>query len=301
MRMKSRKEKLLDGLDLARAVGAEIGPLHNPLVSKLSGHVIYIDRADTESLRQHYANDPAVNTKDICVDAVWGVHTLAESIEIYFSKSGGAPQALDYVVASHVIEHVPDLVSWLQEIRSILKSDGEVRLAVPDRRFTFDYLRRPSNLSDVMTAYASKARIPTTHCLLDFCLNVIPVDSVAAWQGTLDTTSLKRGHTLEGALSIARDALENGTYHDVHCWVFTPTSFAALFAELSRLGLIDFACGDFYDTQVNDIEFIVNMRVCDNAFERTNSWHHMSELLQGKTSARAATRPNTREAELALE
>lgn len=281
--MTNRREKLLAGIDLANSIGAEIGPLHNPVVSKKLGQVIYVDHCDAEQLRQHYANDKDVDPNAICVDAVWGAQTLLQGVQAYFARMDTPTQALDYVVASHVIEHVPDLVTWLQEIRSVLKAEGKVRLAVPDKRYTFDYLRRTTNLTDVVAAFASKARIPTTHCLLDFCLNEVPVDCVAAWQGTLDIASLKKAHTVEGALHVARDALQNGTYHDVHCWVFTPVSFAALFAEMSRQGLVDFACTDFYDTQVNEIEFIVNMTVCDNAFERTQSWQHMSALARRKT------------------
>lgn len=278
--MTNRRDKLLAGIDLANSIGAEIGPLHNPVVSKKQGQVIYVDHCDAEQLRQHYANDKDVDPNAICVDAVWGAQTLLQGVQAYFARMGTPPQGLDYVVASHVIEHVPDLVTWLQEIRSVLKADGKVRLAVPDKRYTFDYLRRTTNLTDVMAAFATKARIPTTHCLLDFCLNEVPIDCVAAWQGTLDIASLKKAHTIEGALHVARDALQNGTYHDVHCWVFTPASFAALFAEMSRQGLVDFACTDFYDTQVNEIEFIVNMQVSDNAFERTQSWQQMTHMVE---------------------
>lgn len=286
--MKTRQEKLLDGLDLLTLVGAEIGPLHKPLVSKESGHVIYVDHCDAEQLRAHYANDKGVNVEAIAVDAIWGAHTLQEAIASYFEGRGSKTQALDYVVASHVIEHVPDLVTWLQEIRSVLKSTGQVRLAVPDKRYTFDYLRRTTDLTDVMVAYVSKARIPNTQCLLDFCLNEVPIDTVSAWQGTVDTASLKKAHTLQGALSVARDALQNGTYHDVHCWVFTPASFAELFLELSRNGLVDFACIDFYDTLTNDSEFIVNLRICDDALEREISWKRMASLAQATPAAQAS-------------
>ena len=54
--MKTRKEKLLGGMALSRLVSAEIGPLHNPLVAKSEGHVIYVDHTDAESLRKKYAN-----------------------------------------------------------------------------------------------------------------------------------------------------------------------------------------------------------------------------------------------------
>lgn len=298
--MKLRKEKLLDGLDLATCVGAEIGPLNRPLVSKSVGHVIYIDHGDTQQLREKYADDKNVNVNDICVDAVWGNQTLQQSVDGYFKGKGQARQALDYVVASHVIEHVPDLITWLAEIRSILKTDGQVRLAVPDRRFTFDYLRRTTSLPEVLAAFVDKARMPNTQCLLDFCLNAVVIDSVTAWQGPLNADALIRCHTLEHGLAVARDALENGNYHDVHCWVFTPESFAALFCELSRHGLIDFACAESYDTEVNDMEFFVNLRVCENAFERTQSWQSMLDQVRLKAPAAATDTADRRAGELAL-
>lgn len=292
--MKTRNEKLLDGLALSQLVGAEIGPLHNPLVPRSAGHVIYVDHCDAEQLRTHYVQDSWVKPEDIQVDAVWGEHTLQQAIALYFQRMGREAQALDYVVASHVIEHVPDLVSWLQEIRSVLKPGGAVRLAVPDKRFTFDYLRRTSGLTDVMVAYLQKARIPNTQCLLDFCLNEVAVDCDAAWRGPLDPATLKKAHTFEGAQAVARDALSNGTYHDVHCWVFTPRSFAELFAELASNGLIDFACAEFYDTEPSKIEFLVNMRVCDSTEEAVASWQRMAQAAQTLPPPVAADRPQRR-------
>ncbi len=52
----------------------------------------------------------------------------------------------DLLVASHVIEHVPDLITWLREIASVLKPTGQARLAIPDRRYTFDLLRVETQL-----------------------------------------------------------------------------------------------------------------------------------------------------------
>jgi len=278
--MQTRREKLLASLDLQKQVGAEIGPLHNPLIRREDGHVIYIDHKCAEDLRKSYANDPNVQPESIQVDAIWGGHTLQQAIAEYFQNTDGSLRALDYVVASHVIEHVPDLVTWLQEIRSVLTPVGEVRLAIPDKRFTFDYLRSPTQLADVLAAYVARARIPNTHCLLDFCLNEVAVDTVAAWQGKLNVAELKKAHTVEGALWVARDALMNGSYHDVHCWVFTPCSFANLLVELAQADLIDFACAEFYEPEPNTNEFIVNLRVCEDKAAVLNSWKHMAELAE---------------------
>lgn len=274
--MKTRQEKLLGGLLLAELTGVEIGPLSRPLVAKDVCDVVYVDFADAEKLKANYANDPNVNVADILVDAIWGESTLRQAIDRYLLKKGRAAQDMDFVVASHVIEHVPDLVTWLREIRSVLKPSGQVRLAVPDKRFTFDYCRRTTELANVLAAYLSKARIPNTQCLLDFCLNQVSVDAAAAWAGPLDVNLLKKAHTVEGALWVARDALHNGNYHDVHCWVFTPQSFANLFLQLAEAELIDFACLEFYDTEVNTLEFIVNLCVSDDRQQTVQSWRRMA-------------------------
>ncbi len=300
--MKTRKEKLLDGLDPSKLIGAEIGPLHNPLVPRAEGHIIYVDHKSAEELRETYANDSFVKLENIQVDAIWCKHTLQEAVGLYFQARGQTPQSLDYVVASHVIEHVPDLVTWLHEIRSVLTSTGEVRLAVPDKRYTFDYLRRTTQIEDVLVAYLNRARIPNTHCLLDFCLNEVAVNTVAAWQGTLDVTQLKKGHTTAGAMHVARDAMQNGTYHDVHCWVFTPASFAQLFVALAEADLVDFACSAYFEPVQFTNEFIVNLRVNADKAAVLASWRQMAETVRmAEQQAADLAEQNRRQELLALE
>src|SRR6478672_6008212 len=167
-----RRAKLLEGLDLAHSRGVEIGPLHAPLVAKTDGEVIYVDHADTAALRVKYAHDPIVGdvSRIVDVDAIWGAQSLAECL--------GARAPVDYVIASHVLEHVPDLISWLHEVRSILSPNGRLNLALPDRRFTFDYLRRESGLADALNAYLLKPRTPTPLAILDDILNTTPVDNI---------------------------------------------------------------------------------------------------------------------------
>ena len=71
---------------------------------------------------------------------------------------------------------------------------------------------------------------------------------------------LKRGITDQQALELARDAEENGTYLDVHCWVFTPQSFVELMMQLARCGLLEFSCDWLVPTARNSFEFFVCMR-----------------------------------------
>ncbi|AXL52871.1 hypothetical protein DSC91_006061 [Paraburkholderia caffeinilytica] len=270
----NRKQKLLDGLNLKQLTGMEIGPLFRPVVTKSEGNVIYIDHADSESLRNKYRNDPAVDIAEIVdIDAVWGTRTLRECLK---------SRTVDYVIASHVIEHVPDLITWLEELHSILKRQGELRLAVPDKRFTFDLIRRETELCDVLSAYIAHARVPQPICILDHLLNVSHVDARRAWDTELNAESVERCHSFADAISPARDAFQNGTYHDVHCWTFTPRSFASLFESLTLTGLVHFACANFFDTERYEIEFFVTLKASDDQQQIVDSWTAMKSA--AKTS-----------------
>ncbi|SIT36287.1 conserved hypothetical protein [Paraburkholderia ribeironis] len=271
-----RRNHLLNGLDIQSSVGVEIGPLCCPLVRRSdAGTIIYVDHTDTERLRQKYQNDAHVIADEIVdVDAIWGKNTLHEAI-------GG--RYVDYVIASHVVEHVPDLVTWLRELAAVLKPTGEVRLVVPDRRFTFDYFRRESRLPEVLTSYIERARIPHPYSVLDFCLNAVEVNTVEAWQKRIDPQSGGQSHAAEGAIHVARDAFENGVYYDVHCWVFTPRSFAKLMGDLCQLGLLDFACEHFSDTVKNELEFSVILRRSLDRKHIADSWLRMEHAASNAT------------------
>ena len=262
-----RREKVLQGIDISRSIGVEIGALCRPMVSKTDGHVLYVDHADTATLKQKYRDDPDVDVECIVdVDGIWGSNSLAEVIR----------QKVDYVIASHVVEHVPDLITWLRELRSILKPSGEVRLVVPDRRFTFDYLRYETRLVDVVYAEMMRARVPLPHLVLDYVANVVKMDGGKMWLGQVDKASLEHHHSLSHAINCAAQSRE-GIYHDIHCWVFTPRSFASLFAEMADHGLIDFECSSFHDTAPGTIEFFVGLRATEDMESAARSWRAIAE------------------------
>ncbi|WP_321901288.1 methyltransferase domain-containing protein [Paraburkholderia tropica] len=263
----THREKLLHGLHLSTSIGVEIGALCRPCVRKEDGSVIYVDHADTAALRAKYAGDPNVNLDALVeVGGVWGSNTLQDAI-------GG--RFVDYVVASHVVEHVPDLIAWLQELASILRPTGEVRLAVPDGRFTFDMRRRVTQLQDVLVSYIARARVPQPHSMLDFALSVVHPSPNSFWNQDA-RESANTIYTLDQALTLARDILLNGNYHDIHCWVFTPSSFAELMHAIARAGLTDLACDGFYDTSAGEAEFFVRLRRSAYPEYIAESWQRMA-------------------------
>jgi SAM-dependent methyltransferase len=273
----TRRDKILSNLKLKELDGLEIGALSSPLVTHDEGNIFYVDHVDTETLLKKYGLDPSVDkAKIVHVDAVWGKQSLQECI--------GKAKKVDYVVASHVIEHVPDLVTWLAEIHTILRKGGSLRLAVPDRRYTFDYIRNESRLHDVLDAYIRRSRAPLPRMIMEHFGNIRIVDCAAAWAGKLDNATLKPYDSWSQGIVYAKDALENGNYHDTHCWIFTPLSFADLCGEMAKLDLLNFECDYCIETPRNELEFYVSMSPSEDKSEIIASWTRMTEqLLSSKT------------------
>ena len=121
-----------------------------------------------------------------------------------------------------------------------------------------------------------QARVPQPHSLIDYVLNVVKVDGTDIWSGRVTRESAERRHDWEQALCVARDVMENKTYHDTHCWTFTPGSFAGIMEQLNRTGLIDFACEGFHDTVYKGAEFFVSLRRSGDLEHVSDSWNRMA-------------------------
>ncbi len=246
-----RKGKLLHAVDVSNMVGLEVGPLDNPIVSKSEGSVFYVDHASTQDLAAKYANDPNVAdvAKIVGVDFIWGAKSLRETIPPHLS--------FDYVIASHVIEHVPDVIGWLREVSGVLKPEGMLCLAVPDRRYTFDYLRQLTTMADLVDGYLHGYRKPNPRQVFDYCYNTIKVDAGEAWKPGFDPAPGEHSHSEKSALALAMESLKEERYIDVHCSVFTSDSFLDLMKRLFPCELIDFKIASFFPPDPGEIEFFV--------------------------------------------
>ncbi len=251
-----RFEKLREHIDVTGGRGLEVGPLTSPVVSRDLGEVYYVDHLSTDDLKSKYGSDPAVDERRIVtVDFVWGSHTLVEAV--------GSSAPFDYVVASHVLEHVPDLVGWLEEITSVLRPGGRLSVALPDRRYTFDVRRRDSDVSEVIEAYLLGLRRPPVRATFDHFYRYVQVDAGAIWRGL-------QGHDdpppdAEKAFAFAHSAAKTDVYLDTHCWVFSDGTFIQLMATLMRMGVVNLRFVAFWPTQVGDFEFFVTLeRLADD-------------------------------------
>jgi SAM-dependent methyltransferase len=248
-----RKEKILTAVNPKSSKGMEIGPLDKPTVTRDMGDIRYVDHCTRADLVKKYSEDPHTNTDNIPeIDYVWGKQTLRELV--------GQTENFDYVIASHVIEHVPDLLGWLEEINHVLVEKGVLTLVIPDKRFTFDILRKESSPAEMVHAYLTKSRKPTVEQLFDCLSNYHEADLKAIWNGTFKIQAFpKDRQPLMQIYETCKRSLLPEIYFDNHCWVFTPYSFFELLKVAMELKIINFKVLHFYTTGKNKHEFYVTL------------------------------------------
>ena len=222
-------------------LGLEIGPSHNPMAPKKAGYNVHVlDHASAEELRIKYTGHP-VNLDNIEeVDFVWRGEPLSELI--------GREHCYDWIVASHVIEHVTDFVGFLQQCEKLLAPGGVISLVVPDKRFCFDYYRTHSNTGDALQAYTDKRVRHSPGTVFDHFVNASQMIKDRITWGLQDSGDIRMVHTMKEAETYWKQALDNNEYIDAHSWKFTPSSFRIILNDLQCLGLTELAEIASFDT-----------------------------------------------------
>lgn len=214
-------------IDIEKGVGLEFGPLANPVVAKSEGTIYYLDHLSTEGLRNKYANDKSIDiSKIVPVDIVM-------DNDLSVLESFGP---FDYVIASHVFEHLANPIAWLQRLASYLKLDATLAMAIPDKRFTFDRLREPTSLSELLANYVAGQEAPSPIQVLDHYLNVAHIDTRSVWLPDFSDSQVRRKYGMSSAMAASARAVSE--YVDCHCTVWTMESFVNIWAQLSETELL---------------------------------------------------------------
>ena len=237
----TRLSMFVSDLDLTRP-GLEFGPLHRPAISREHAEVYYVDHADQESLRRD-------NTEGLGEE-------IAKIPPIDFVWADGAPlsdvvqgRRFAWVVASHVGEHIPDFVGWIQQLGPVLEDQGRVSLILPHGERTFDSPRPVSTFQDLVADHIMMLERPSPRQVVSHLMGV------AKHRGN-DLTTPENAGKLMNAVGMARLA-HYGSYVDVHCNVFTPASFTECYHLLARCGLVALKLDCVIET--NDAEFFVRL------------------------------------------
>ena len=142
-----------------RGSGIEIGAGHVPIeVDERCCAVRYVDRLDAAEIGARFPElqgAPIVPVDMICDVAVEGLRPFPS-------------ESLDFVVASHLLEHLPDPLGFLNECHRTLRDKGILYLATPDKDFTFDRERPRTPLSHIISDFERRVTSVDEEHLIDF-------------------------------------------------------------------------------------------------------------------------------------
>lgn len=124
---------------MLRGRGLEIGALWRRFPVHHSSTVLYMDRAEVDDLKGQYADvGQQIFRPDLIGDAA--------DFPIACGK-------LDFLIASHVMEHLPFPLAALRAWYEALAPGGKLLLKVPDKRYTFDRQRERTTLAHLTAEY----------------------------------------------------------------------------------------------------------------------------------------------------
>ncbi|HNY31717.1 MAG TPA: methyltransferase domain-containing protein [Fibrobacteria bacterium] len=223
-----RRQRFLSKIDSSQP-GLEIGPCHNGIARKEAfPSVKILDHLDQAGLVAKYSSHAHVDVSKIePVDFVWSGEPLPDLV---------GSDRFHWIIASHVIEHVPDPIRFIQQCLDLLVPGGVLLLAVPDRRRTFDFLRPSTGTGEIVDAFVQKSTRPTPGQVAEHFLSVARKGSKTSWPSMRPGPTV-RIHSVEEARQAFQQASECH-YVDVHIWKFSPESFREVFADVHRLGLL---------------------------------------------------------------
>jgi hypothetical protein len=143
------------------------------------------------------------------------------------------------LIASHVIEHTTDLIGFLDTAATLLTPDGLVILAVPDKRYCFDYFQPLTTTGDVLDAHAERGSRHTRRVVFNQKAYAVSNGGAIAWgqepPGRLLSSarsSRRQGHSQRRAST--RRLTSTCTHGNS-----VPASFELILLELARLGEAD--------------------------------------------------------------
>lgn len=225
----------------ARAL--EIGPSYGPILPKVQGFkTVVFDHLTKDELVDKYKNH--------------GVKAhLIEEVDIIGSELDDVEDKFDAIVASHVIEHTPDLVGFLKQCSRLMHVNSRLYLITPDKRLVFDAVRPLTTTGNVIDAHVLK-RARHIGALFDTKINAVSRNRRNLWT-TADDNPLDTIHNFAEAKKLLSEAMSTDEYTDTHAWCFTPQSFRLIMFDLMGLEFIDLVECEYYDHERTEFFFVM--------------------------------------------
>ncbi len=250
----NRYKKMLLGIRKDQ-LGLEIGPSHRPVAPKREGYQVeildYLTKDELiEKYKSHHVNVNAIEE----VDYVWKGGS--------YSQLTGKREYYDYILSSHSIEHSTNFIEFLKDCSNMVKNNGVISLAIPDKRQCFDHFRQVTTIGTVLDDYFQGKEYHSPGIVGEYLLNSVKRNQKLSWDKKRFQKNWSANfafiHDYSYAGECIKDVLDKETYMDIHHYVFTDASFCLLILDLGVLGFIDLVVERCFQTVGN--EFIVTLK-----------------------------------------
>lgn len=255
----------------------EIGPLNRPIATKEKyPNVYYCDIRATEEIKELYTGNDYLKSTGITID----IDTI---VNVDYVVSGSYQETFmgiekfDYIIVSHVMEHMEDIIGFLQDIYKIMSSDGKLCIIYPDKRYCFDHFRVEASFRDAYDVFARGIQ-EVSRMTLDFFYNVVDENDAVRYWADRSLGDLFPCVSIDMAKKNYDLSLQKKKIPDVHYWLFSDRGFLKFLYDCLRAELISFTCEKFIPTQVNSQQFMVALgkRI---AFKKNQELENIKHLI----------------------
>jgi len=141
---------------------------------------------------------------------------------------GSQNQAFDYIVASNVMEYVPDMLKFFADVQKNLAESGKLYLTISNKAFSADCYRQPTTFAEIYDIHKKGVKNNPIRAF-DYLLTVAPDNALLT-----DTTAF------DLALHIYEQLQNSDEQAGVSLNVFTPESFLLILYSALKLRVFPF-------------------------------------------------------------
>lgn len=145
--------------------GIEVGPGHAPFPLPNHGcQIRYVDRWEPEENHRLF---PELD------GATFPKPDIVANVDI--DRLSAVPDASeDFVICSHLLEHLAEPIGFIAEIHRVLRPGGVALILLPDRHLTFDKDRDPTPLEHLVAEHTAGVTSVSDEHIVEFICKVTP-------------------------------------------------------------------------------------------------------------------------------
>lgn len=237
----------------------EFGPLNRATVSKETHpNIFFTDIRSTEDVIKMYTANDYLESTGITVD-LDSIVPIDYVIKGSYKQTFKNVEKFDVALLSHVIEHIPDIIEFFQDITNVLKKNGKLIIIYPDARYCFDHFRNGTSFIDAYDVYVNKEN--SSKRVFDFVYDVVHENNPAFFWHDMKQNRILPNNDFKTAIKAADKARNGNLPDDTHFWPFSNYQLVKFLYDMDRAGLLDFDIEEFYPTPENNQEcMLVLMR-----------------------------------------